>query len=102
MVVVPVGLFLASLEWGGRVPSQLIGAASVLALTPVGAAWSFPALVAVGDAAAWGSLAVAVATVCALGAAWMWLVERVLTTACSVAGTSPRENTRWRCSTSCC
>lgn len=81
VVVVPVGLFLASLEWGGRVPSQLIGAASVLALTPVGAAWSFPALVAVGDAAAWGSLAVAVATVCALGAAWMWLVERVLTTA---------------------
>jgi len=39
VVVVPVGVFLGSLEWRGAVPSQLASAAEVLAWTPIGAAW---------------------------------------------------------------
>ena len=40
VVVVPVGVFLASLRWQGRVPTQLAEAVEVLALTPVGAPWA--------------------------------------------------------------
>ncbi|MBN9171293.1 MAG: hypothetical protein J0I50_05315 [Microbacterium sp.] len=80
VVVVPVGLFLASLQWGGRVPTQLAQAADILADTPLGAAWALPARVAAGDASAWLSLVVAVASVALLGAAWAWIVQRVLTT----------------------
>ncbi|WP_307211931.1 hypothetical protein [Microbacterium testaceum] len=39
VVVVPVGVFLGSLEWRGAVPSQLASAAEILAWTPIGAAW---------------------------------------------------------------
>ena len=79
VVVVPVGLFLASLQWGGRVPSQLAQAADILADTPLGAAWARPARVAAGDASAGLSLVVAGASVALLGAAWAWIVQRVLT-----------------------
>ncbi len=48
VVVVPIGVFFASLEWGGRVPTQLAEAVSMLALTPLGAAWAFPGRVAQG------------------------------------------------------
>ena len=48
VVVVPVGVFLASLEWQGAVPTQLLEAVDALALTPLGAAWALPGVVAVG------------------------------------------------------
>ncbi|MGL1446842.1 hypothetical protein ACSTJA_24390, partial [Vibrio parahaemolyticus] len=35
VVVVPVGIFLGSLEWRGAVPSQLEVVAEVLAWTPI-------------------------------------------------------------------
>jgi ABC-2 type transport system permease protein len=81
VVVVPVGVFFASLEWRGTVPTQLAEAVSALALTPFGAALAFPAGVEAGASSAWASLAVAVATIAVLGGAWVWLVGRVLTTA---------------------
>lgn len=74
VVVVPVGVFLASLEWRGVVPVQLREAAGVLSLTPLGAAWGLPAP---GDARP--GLLVAVATVLALAAAWAALVRVMLT-----------------------
>lgn len=74
VVVVPVGVFLASLEWRGVVPIQLREAADMLSLTPLGAAWSLPAP---GDAVP--ALLVAVATVLALAAAWAALVHVMLT-----------------------
>ncbi|GAA1959243.1 hypothetical protein [Microbacterium deminutum] len=80
VVVIPVGVFLASLEWHGSVPSQLLQAASTLAVTPLGAAWAFPGLIAEGDDSAWMSLLVAVGTIVVLGAMWAWLVHRILTT----------------------
>lgn len=76
VVVVPVGVFLASLEWRGAVPVQLREAAGILAVTPFGAAWGLPSL-AGGDLAI--ALAVAVATPVALAAAWFALVTRMLT-----------------------
>lgn len=80
VVVVPVGVFLASLEWDGVVPTQLTEAAKVLALTPLGAAVAFPGLLAVGSADAGLSLLVAVATIAGLVLLWAWLVHRILTT----------------------
>jgi ABC-2 type transport system permease protein len=78
VVVVPVGIFLGSLEWRGVVPTQLVGAAEVLAWTPVGAAWSIALAPSAGAAA--GSVVVALVTVGLLALAWFGLVNRLLTT----------------------
>lgn len=80
VVVVPVGVFLASLEWRGTVPPQLSEAVTALALTPIGAAWAFPGLFAEGDAGAWMSLLVAVGTLAVLVLLWVWVAKRLLTT----------------------
>jgi ABC-2 type transport system permease protein len=79
VVVVPVGVFLASLEWNGRVPTQLLEAVDALALTPIGAAWALPGTVVSGGDAGLATL-VAVATVILLGLLWAWAVKRLLTT----------------------
>ncbi|KAF2419485.1 hypothetical protein [Microbacterium sp. B35-30] len=79
VVVVPVGVFLASLEWQGAVPPQLLAAVDALTLTPLGAAWALPGVVAVrGDA--WLPALVAVATIVVLALLWAWAVRRLLTT----------------------
>lgn len=78
VVVVPVGIFLASLEWRGAVPSQLVSAAEALAWTPVGAAWSIALAPSAG--AVVGSVIVALATVAVLLVAWFALVRLLLTT----------------------
>jgi len=78
VVVVPVAVFLGSLEWRGVVPSQLVSAAEVLAWTPVGAAWAIA--LAPTPGAAVGSVIVAVATVAVLAALWFLLVRVLLTT----------------------
>ncbi|WP_375383929.1 hypothetical protein [uncultured Microbacterium sp.] len=80
VVVVPVGVFFASLEWRGTVPTQLGEAVSALALTPLGAAIAFPGRVGQDASSAWASLAVSLTTIVVLGAAWGWLVRRVLIT----------------------
>lgn len=79
VVVVPVGVFLASLEWEESVPTQLLGAVDALALTPFGAAWALPGLAASGGDP-WLPALIAVATVVALGLLWAWAVKRLLTT----------------------
>jgi ABC-2 type transport system permease protein len=78
VVVVPVAVFLGSLEWRGTVPTQLVSAAEVLAWTPVGAAWGIA--LAPTPGAAVGSAVVAVATVAVLTAVWFVLVRILLTT----------------------
>lgn len=80
VVVVPVGVFLTSLEWRRAVPTQLSEAVDILAVTPLGAPWALPARVAAGDPAAWQSLLVALGTIAGLGLVWWWIVERMLTT----------------------
>lgn len=79
VVVVPVGVFLASLEWRGSVPPQLLEAANWLALTPLGAAWALPGMVASGGDG-WLCALIAVGTVVVLGMLWAWAVKRLLTT----------------------
>lgn len=78
VVVVPVAVFLASLEWNGVVPTQLTEAAEVLAITPLGAAVAFPGLHTPGSADAWLSLLIALGTIVVLAAVWVWLVRRIL------------------------
>jgi ABC-2 type transport system permease protein len=72
-------VFFASLEWGGRVPPQLSDAVSMLARTPLGAAWAFPGRMAQGGMESGArTLLVAVATLIVLGVVWWLLVRRVL------------------------
>jgi ABC-2 type transport system permease protein len=78
VVVVPVVVFVASLEWRGEVPVQLREAVGVLAYVPVGAVWALPAS-ADAASAVWGTL-VAVVTLALLALAWFALVRRALTT----------------------
>ncbi|WP_409712216.1 hypothetical protein [Microbacterium sp.] len=78
VAVVPVAVFLGSLEWRGAVPSQLASAAEILAWTPIGAAWGIAVAPSVG--AAIGSLVVALATIAGLTVAWYALVDTLLTT----------------------
>ena len=80
VVVVPVGVFLTSLEWGGSVPAPLFEAVLTLSATPLGAAWAYPGLVARGDDGAGLTLLIAVATLVVLVALWVLLVRRLLTT----------------------
>ncbi|WP_194411275.1 hypothetical protein [Microbacterium cremeum] len=79
VVVVPVGVFLASLEWRRAVPPQLLEAVSALAVTPLGASWALPGRVAAGADAGLPAV-VAVATVVVLALLWAWAVKRLLTT----------------------
>lgn len=78
VIVVPTAVFLASLEWHGRVPYELADAIEVLGQTPIGAAWAYPA--AVASSAPWSgvSLSVAIATVVLLAGVWVLLVRRAL------------------------
>ncbi|HYI50150.1 MAG TPA: hypothetical protein VEX42_01120 [Microbacterium sp.] len=79
VVVVPVGVFFASLEWGGQLPTQLAEAVSALSHTPLGAAWAFPGRVAQGSPESPTSvLLIALATLVGLGLAWWLLVRRLL------------------------
>lgn len=79
VVIVPAGVFFASLEWRGRVPTQLGEAISILALTPLGAAWAFPGLLAQGGTdSAVPALLMALATLIVLALAWLLLVRRML------------------------
>ncbi|MFE1644757.1 hypothetical protein ACFM35_04155 [Microbacterium sp. P01] len=80
VVVVPVGVFLGSLDWQGSVPPQLSEAVTALAFTPLGAAWALPGRAAQGAASAWASAGIALATVALLALLWIWVVRRVLTT----------------------
>lgn len=80
VVVVPVGVFLASLEWDGTVPPQLDEAVSALSLTPLGAAWALPGVVAQHPDRIWPVVLVAVGTVAGLGGLWALLVRQLLTT----------------------
>ncbi|MGB4777845.1 hypothetical protein [Microbacterium sp.] len=78
VVIVPVVVFLASLEWHGEVPSALTQAVDVLAMTPLGAAWALPGAALTGSLVP--PLLIASVTIVALGGLWLWLVDRLLTT----------------------
>ena len=95
VVVVPVAVFLASLEWNGVVPTQLTEAAETLALTPLGAAVAYPGLLAAGSSDASLSLLIALGTIVGLAAVWAWLVHRILTTTERPVSTRERGGLGW-------
>ncbi len=78
VVVLPVVVFLASLEWEGDIPTQLVEAVDILALTPWGAAWALPWRAHAGSAGP--VLAIALLTVLGLAGAWWGLVRWLLST----------------------
>ncbi|MBD7956727.1 hypothetical protein H9651_03685 [Microbacterium sp. Sa4CUA7] len=79
VVAVPIVVFFASLEWGRRVPSQLVEVAGLLTLTPLGASLGVAARTDT-DGSSWIPLAVALATLVVLAGLWVLLVRRMLTT----------------------
>ena len=81
VVAFPVAIFLASLEWQGRVPQPVASATEIVGLTPFAATSGFAFAFAAGDAGgAWMSGLVAMVTLIALAVLWVWLVRRLLTT----------------------
>jgi len=76
VIVLPVAVFLASLDWRGVVPMQLRQAVDILALTPFGAAWAIPAS---SGGALTAAILIAVGTVVLLAGAWFLIVRHVLT-----------------------
>lgn len=77
-VMVPVGLFLASLEWRGSVPDPLVTAATIAGDAPFGAAWAIAA--EEGATGGWIPVVVALATVVVLWGLWELLVRVLLLT----------------------
>lgn len=82
VVVVPVAVFLASLEWRGGVPSALAVFVQGLSVSPFGAAWALPLAGSLdgsaGGVATWIPLVVSLVTVGLLWLAWSWLVDRLV------------------------
>ncbi|WP_460801736.1 hypothetical protein [Microbacterium sp. GXF6406] len=80
VIAFPVAVFLASLEWDGRVPDAVDRVTETIGFTPLGAIPSFPLAIAEGDTAgAWGAGIVALVTLGALWMLWNLLVQRLLT-----------------------
>ena len=77
VVVIPVAVFLGSLEWGGEVPSQLEAAVGILALTPFGAAWAIAPASVVGAGLA-SAITIAVITLAVTVLAWFGIVVHML------------------------
>lgn len=80
IIIVPIGIFVGSLQWDGVVPTPFVAAVEILALTPLGAVWAWPGQVALGSDAAVTTAVVAVATLALLVWAWIALVGRALST----------------------
>lgn len=74
VVVIPIAIFLGSLQWGNHVPTALAEFVDILARTPLGAAWAMPA----PGIAGW-TPAAAVMTILVLGMLWVVLVRTILT-----------------------
>jgi ABC-2 type transport system permease protein len=95
VVAVPASIFFASLEWGGRVPTQLSEAATVVGHTPLGAAWAIPALAPTGGADLVWAIVVAAATLAALSIGWLWLVAHMVSTPERPAATREHAGLGW-------
>lgn len=75
ILVVPVVIFVGSLQWGGVVPTAFQAAAEALAFTPLGAVWAFPLA---AESSTIGIIAIAVLTLALLIWAWVALVRHAL------------------------
>lgn len=96
VVAFPVAVFLASLNWEGRVPGTVAAATAALGFTPLGAVPGFLFATAGHDiAGGWASGSVAVVAAVAVGVLWAWLVRRLLTTTERPVATRERTGLGW-------
>ncbi len=80
VVAFPAAIFLASQEWGARIPESVATATSLLGMTPFGAAAAAAFAAASADpAAAWVSGLIAAATAAGLWLLWTLLARHLLT-----------------------
>ncbi|MFK4789940.1 hypothetical protein [Microbacterium sp. ZW T5_56] len=80
IVIVPVVVFLGSLQWRGVVPSQLVTLTEILASTPFGAPWGIAGNALRGDSALLAGVLIAVGTLILLVGAWFLVVRHALST----------------------
>lgn len=81
VIAFPVAAYFFSVQWGGTVPSVVASTTSIVGFTPLAAPQSFVFHLAAGDRMeAWGSGLVALASLGALLALWVYLVRRMLIT----------------------
>jgi ABC-2 type transport system permease protein len=81
VIAFPVAVFLASLEWNGRVPDAVAAATGIVGLTPLAATQGFGFAIASGDVpGSWLNGIVSFVTLVAVWLLWAWLVRRLLTT----------------------
>lgn len=78
VVLVPLGVFLASRDGAGGTSGGLATAAGVLTYTPLGAAWAIPGLAAAGDPTVWLATGIALATAATALTVWFLTVDRML------------------------
>lgn len=80
VIAFPVAIFLASQEWGSRIPDAVAAATLALGFTPLAPAAASVFAIAAGDpVVAWMSGIIAVVTLGALWALWSWVVQFLLT-----------------------
>src|SRR5690606_8277686 len=70
ILVVPVAIFLASLEWGHGVPPAFAQVAAIASVTPFGAVWAVPFAVASGHPLTLWYILIAVATLVVCAYVW--------------------------------
>lgn len=96
VVAFPAAVFLASLEWDGRVPDAVAAVVTVISVTPFGSLQGFALAVAAGDeAGAWISGGVALVMVIGLAGWWAWVVRRLLTSVERPAISRERSGLGW-------
>lgn len=99
VVLVPVAVFLASLEWRGGVPSALAVFVQGLSVSPFGAAWAFPLTGGLAGASGgvdtWIPVVIAIITVGLLWLAWAWLVQRLVSHLAPPAALRQRSGLGW-------
>ncbi|MBV0894550.1 hypothetical protein [Microbacterium sp. NC79] len=95
ILVVPVAIFLASLEWGHGVPPAFAQVADIASVTPFGAVWAVPFAVASGHPLTLWYILIAVATLVVCAYVWDVAVSAVMHTVDKPSSVRERAGMGW-------
>lgn len=96
VIIAPAAVLTAYSDWGPASLTDPVALTSILARTPLGAAWAAPADAAHGNpGAAWGSLGLALLYLAALALAWRVLVGILLVTPVRERAETGRNHLGW-------
>ena len=96
ILIVPVAVFLASLDWGGGVvPPAFAQGADIASLTPFGAVWAAPFAIASGHSMTGWYIVIAVATLLVCAVVWDYAVSFAMSTVDKPISTRERAGMGW-------